>query len=207
LIPGTLLSLSPLATVSPNSSWYRPNPNTYQNTTVITINRTRTNISLKFENGSIRVNNATRTSLIATSEADLSYILFKNTIPEYANRNVNFTVDGVFFANSTADASGFISLNHTKSITSGSSHTFEWTAFTPITPGDEVSGDLNGDGVVDEKDVVIVNQHMGNLTWPPFPNYDVNQDGIVDIYDMQFVTGKIPPSLIEQVVNFLKSLV
>lgn len=48
---------------------------------------------------------------------------------------------------------------------------------------------------------------MGNATFPPFPNYDFNQDGIVDIYDMQFVTGKIPPSLIEQVVNYLKSLI
>lgn len=113
----------------------------------------------------------------------------------------------MFFANRTADASGFITFNYTKVITSGSSHTFEWVAFTPIIPGHEVSGDLNGDGVVDEKDVVIVNQHMGNLTRPPFPNYDVNQDGILDIYDMQFVTDKIPLSLAEQVYNYLKSLV
>ena len=80
---GTLHSLSPLATatVSPNASWYRPNPNTYQNTTVITINRT--NISLKFENGSIKVSNVLRKSLTSTSESDQSYILFKNTVPEY----------------------------------------------------------------------------------------------------------------------------
>ena len=103
------------------------------------------------------MSNATRTLLTATSEGDQSYVLFKNTVPEYANRNVNFTVDGVFFANRTANASGFITFNYSKVIKSGSSHTFEWTAFTPNTPGDEVSGDLNGDGVVDEKDVVIVN--------------------------------------------------
>jgi len=115
----------------------------------------------------------------------------KNTVPEYAKRNVNFTVDGVFFANKTADASGFITFNYTKVIKSGSSHTFEWVAFTPITPGDEVSGDLNGDGVIDEKDVVIVNQHMGNLTWPQFPNYDVNTNGIVDIYDVTRVSVKV----------------
>jgi hypothetical protein len=152
------------------------------------------------------VSNATQTMLTATSDADQSYILFDNIVPEYANRNVNFTVDGVFYANSTADASGSISFNYTGFSGSGSTHTFEWVAFTPIIPGPEVSGDLNGDGVVDEKDVVIVNQHMGNLTWPPFPNYDINQDGIVDIYDMTFVTGKVPPSLIEPVYNFLKSL-
>lgn len=91
----------------------------YQNTTVITINRTRTNITLKFDNGSINVSNATRTFLKATSEGEQSYILFKNTVPEYANRNVNFTVDGVFFANRTADASVFITFNYTKVIKQG----------------------------------------------------------------------------------------
>ena len=76
-------------------------------------------------------------------------------------------------------------------------------AFTPIIPGIEVSGDLNGDGVVDEKDVVIVNQHMGNLTWPPFPNYDINQDGIVDIYDMTFITGKMRQKIVPK--NFFNN--
>ncbi len=62
----------------------------------------------------------------------------------------------MFFANSRADASGFISFNYTRILTSRSSHTFERVAFTPIIPGSEVSRDLNGEGVVDEKDVVIV---------------------------------------------------
>lgn len=73
-------------------------------------------------------------------------------------------------------------------------------------PSSSVSGDLNGDDVVDEKEFLIVYQHMGNVSSYPYPNYDVNKDKIVDVLDMRFVTGKISVSLIEQVHNFLKSL-
>jgi hypothetical protein len=73
-------------------------------------------------------------------------------------------------------------------------------------PPGPVRGDLNGDRVVDENDVDIVRQHMGNKTYPPYPNYDSNQDGIVDMYDMRFVTGKIPLSLVDLVLAFLNSL-
>jgi hypothetical protein len=72
-------------------------------------------------------------------------------------------------------------------------------------PG-QVSGDLNGDRVVDENDVDIVRQHMGNKTTPPYPNYDFNQDGIVDVLDMEYVTGKLPLSIIDRVLAFLNSL-
>jgi hypothetical protein len=63
---------------------------------------------------------------------------------------------------------------------------------------------LNGDRIVDEKDVDIVLRHMGNVTFPPFPNYDFNQDGIVDMLDLQFITGKIPPSFSRTGVEFLE---
>jgi len=203
---GTLLSLSPLATatVSPNESWYRPNPNTYQNTTVITIDRARTYHKLKFPNGSITVTDANQTLLTATSAAGQSYILFNNTIPGFYNKSVTFMVDNVIYANQTANESGFVSFNYTSLISSGSSHTFKWLSNTSSSG---VDGDLNDDGIVDEKDVDIVNQHMWNVTSSPYPNYDVNQDGIVDILDMQFVMGKIPDNLIDQVAAFLKSLV
>jgi hypothetical protein len=59
---------------------------------------------------------------------------------------------------------------------------------------------------VDENDVDIVRQHMGNKTTPPYPNYDFNQDGIVDVLDMEYVTGKIPLSLVDRVLAFLNSL-
>jgi hypothetical protein len=60
-------------------------------------------------------------------------------------------------------------------------------------PVSGIMGDLNGDGVVDEKDVVIVDQHMGNVTLPPYPNYDVNQNGIVDTLDIELVLNQIQP--------------
>ena len=113
-------------------------------------------------------------------------------------------VDNLIYANQTANESGFVSFNYTSFISSGSSHTFKWLSNTSSSA---IEGDLNDDGVVDEKDVDIVRQHMWTLTSSPYPNYDVNQDGIVDILDMQFVMGKIPDNLIDQVAAFLKSLV
>jgi hypothetical protein len=111
---------------------------------------------------------------------------------------------GGTLANTTyADNDGVIRFSHS-----------DWPAdvFTVVgdvvatPPPGQVSGDLNGDRVVDENDVDIVRQHMGNKTYPPYPNYDSNQDGIVDMYDMRFVTGKIPLSLVDQVLAFLNSL-
>jgi hypothetical protein len=60
------------------------------------------------------------------------------------------------------------------------------------TPGSSIV-DLNGDGVVDEKDLDMIIQLMGNVTLPPYPNYDVNQDGIVDILDIELVLNQIQP--------------
>ncbi|MCG2735974.1 MAG: hypothetical protein L6282_06220 [Candidatus Methanoperedenaceae archaeon] len=178
LSPAPLLLFSPLATatVSPNSSWYRPNPNTYQNTTVITIDRARTNITLKFNNGSIMVSNATQTSVDATSAADQSYILFNNTVLGYANRDVNFTVDGVIYANRTADASGFVSFNYTKFIASGSSHVFKWVVNTS-------NYDVNNDGVVDIYDLILVGNNPDQSIPLPYPDYDVDGNGKVDLND------------------------
>ena len=47
--------------------------------------------------------------------------------------------------------------------------------------------DVNGDGIVDIRDIVIVGQHFGQTTSPPYPRYDVNADGIVDIRDIVIV--------------------
>jgi len=173
---GTLQQLSPLATatVSPNSSWYRPNPNTYQNTTVITINRIRTNITLKFPNGSIMVSNATQTSFEAVTDSPQSYVIINNTVPEFANKNLSFTADGVTYANSTADSKGFVSFNYTGA---WSKHRFEWV----IIP----------DGNVYLLDLIQVALHFGEATSAPYPNYDANEDGKVDISDVVLVAREI----------------
>ena len=54
-------------------------------------------------------------------------------------------------------------------------------------PGTPVSGDLNGDGVVNETDLNIVDINIGKTTSIPYPNYDANANGIVDIFDMRLV--------------------
>jgi hypothetical protein len=169
-------NLSPLATatVSPNSSWYRPNPNTYQNTTVITIDRARTNITLRFSNGSITVCNATQTRFDATTDYHQSYVIINNTVPEFANKNLSFTADGITYANSTADSNGFVSFNYTGT---WSKHTFEWV----IIP----------DGNVNLLDLIQVALHFGEKTSAPYPSYDLNADGIVDIFDAVLVAKKI----------------
>jgi hypothetical protein len=176
LIFGTLLSLSPLATatISPDSSWYRSIPNTYQNTTVITINRTRTNISLKFTNGTLTVSNATRTSFEATTAYPQSYVIINNTLPEMANKGLSFTADGITYANSTADAKGFVSFNYTGT---WSKHTFGWV--------------VNSNGNVSLSDLILVATHFGEATSAPYPSYDPNTDGIVSIFDAVLVAKKI----------------
>ncbi|MDO8724532.1 MAG: hypothetical protein Q7J35_00510 [Candidatus Methanoperedens sp.] len=107
-----------------------PHPNTYQNTTVITIERARTNITLRFPNGTITVN-ATQKSLNATTSYSQSYVVFNNTILAFANRDVNFAVDDVIYTNKTANASGFLSFNYTNFMASGSMHTFKWVLNVP----------------------------------------------------------------------------
>jgi len=178
-IPGTpLLTLSPLATatVSPNPSWYRSNPNTYQNTTVITIDRARTNISLKFPNGSITISNATQTSFDATTDYHQSWVIINNTLPEKANQNLSFAADGVTYANSTADSKGFVSFNYTGA---WSKHTFEWKFSLSIY-------DLNSDGEVNILDLNMIAQNFYQPA-ASCPVCDVDKDGIISILDLVIV--------------------
>jgi len=69
------------------------------------------------------VSNATQTRLIATSDYSQSYVVFNNTVPGFAGRSVSFFVDGTRYANSTANATGFVSFNY---MGAWLSHTFEW---------------------------------------------------------------------------------
>ncbi|MFZ3382388.1 MAG: carbohydrate binding domain-containing protein [Candidatus Methanoperedens sp.] len=51
--------------------------------------------------------------------------------------------------------------------------------------------DLNNDSVVDINDLYIVFLHFNESLTLPRPNYDVNIDGIVDIYDMIILSNSI----------------
>lgn len=185
---GTLQQLSPLATatVSPDESWYRPNPNTYQNTTVIQVNRTRTNISLKFPNGTMTVTNATRTSFEASTNSTQSYVLINNTLPEFANKNILFLVDGVRYASTMANSTGFMSINYTGSWSSP--HTFEWFS----SAGSFLYQDVNQDGLVNIDDLNYISLIIN--TNGTCALCDVNRDGSVDIYDITLVTNDVHSS-------------
>lgn len=53
------------------------------------------------------------------------------------------------------------------------------------------SYDINNDGIIDISDAVIVGQHYGETTAPPYPIYDVNTDGIVNTTDVDLVVQHI----------------
>jgi Carbohydrate binding domain/Bacterial Ig-like domain (group 2)/Dockerin type I domain len=52
-------------------------------------------------------------------------------------------------------------------------------------------GDLNNDGIVDINDLWILFGHFNESKLAPFPDYDMNADGNVDILDVVSVTNKI----------------
>ena len=96
----------------------------------------------------MNISNATQTSLSATTGSPQSYVIFNNTVPRFANRNVSFMVDGELYANKTANSTGFVSFNYTGA---WSARTFEWRGFDP---------DVNKDGSVNVLDLNIVAQDM-----------------------------------------------
>jgi len=120
---GTIQQLQPLAQVtgvSPDPSWYRPTPNTYQNTTVLQINYTRTNISV---NANQNATNITVTRW--NTSLSQGQVLVNFTAESVGGNNVNFTVcsltatktyaikkDGAAFASKTADSSGCVWFNN-----------------------------------------------------------------------------------------------
>lgn len=51
--------------------------------------------------------------------------------------------------------------------------------------------DVNGNGVVEDGDLAIIQQHYNEVTGPPYPAYDVKADGLVDIHDATVVGQNI----------------
>jgi uncharacterized repeat protein (TIGR01451 family) len=66
-------------------------------------------------------------------------------------------------------------------------------AMTRIDVG-QIPGDVNGDGVIDCKDIAIVRAAFGKRTGEPGfdPRADVVPDGVIDIRDLAFVSQKLP---------------
>ncbi len=91
-----------------------------------------------------------------------------------ANKDVSFTADGITYATSTADSKGFVSINYSWT---GSKHKFEWAS--------------NPDGNTGMVDLIQVSLHFGEVTSAPYPSYDPNADGIVDISDVVLAAKKV----------------
>ena len=56
--------------------------------------------------------------------------------------------------------------------------------FTPVEP--EIKADVNGDGIVNIQDLVLVASHLGETGLSPG---DVNGDGVVNIQDLVLVAS------------------
>ncbi|MDW7775653.1 MAG: cohesin domain-containing protein [Methanosarcinales archaeon] len=48
--------------------------------------------------------------------------------------------------------------------------------------------DVNGDGAVDLTDYGIIDEHFSETTSFPYPRWDVNSDGIVNVQDLRLIT-------------------
>jgi len=110
------------ATIYPNSSWYRPNPNTYQNTTTIQL-PPATNWSI-LPNITITINASSDKNLTA-SWPGIAQVYFNTTIPEWQGQPVYLIHDNVQVSSSIANATGFISFSY-----SGLNDTFNVTNMT-----------------------------------------------------------------------------
>jgi len=51
--------------------------------------------------------------------------------------------------------------------------------------------DVNQDGYVNEADLEIIRSNFGQITYAPYPLYDVTEYGVVDIYDITAVSTNI----------------
>ena len=96
--------------------------------------------------------------------------MINNTLPEMANKDVSFTADEVTYAASTVDSKDLVSINYSWT---GSKHKFEWAS--------------NPDGNTSMVDLIQVGLHFGEETSAPYPSYDVNADGIVDIVEKRLL--------------------
>jgi hypothetical protein len=95
--------------------------------------------------------------------------------------NYNYLIkkDGVNLSIQQADTTGKIAFNN--SIWNSPSK------FTVI----ESAPASDGNVTFTNGDLVIVKEHFGENTSAPYPKYDPNKDGIVDIMDIVYVATKI----------------
>jgi outer membrane protein assembly factor BamB len=109
--------------------------------------------------------------------------------PANAN-NQGVTWDSDNEAVATVDADGKVTAvsagmaNITVTTTDGG---FTAACLVTVTSGGGSGNDLNGDGIVNVVDLILIGQRFGDSDVPGWINLDVNRDGKVDILDMVLV--------------------
>ena len=96
--------------ITPNSSWYRPNPNTYQNTTTITLPQP-TNWGI-LPNITINVNASSDKNLTALW-LGTAQVNFNTTIPEWASQTLYLKHDEAIVDTKDANITGFVAFSYT----------------------------------------------------------------------------------------------
>ena len=137
-------------TIVPNSSWYRPNPNTYQNTTTITLPQP-TNWSI-LPDTTISVNASSDKNLTATWSGT-AQVNFNTTILEWANMYLSLKHDEIVVDTKTSNATGFVSFSYT-----GLNGDFN------ITPVYNISGYVNDSIGAAISSVSVTNDTNSNTT-------------------------------------------
>lgn len=124
-------------TISPNSSWYRPNPNTYQNTTTIQL-PVPTNWSIKPDT-TISVNASSDINLTA-SWLGTATVLF-NTTTSWTSTTLYLKHDGTTVDTKTSNATGFVNFTYT-----GTNGNFNVSNSTVATVTEETTTSAGGGG-------------------------------------------------------------
>lgn len=105
-----------------------------------------------------------------------------------SNQGITWASDNETVA--TVDAAGKVTAvstgtaNITVTTTDGG---FTAACLVTVTSGGGSGNDLNGDGIVNVVDLILIGQRFGDSDVPGWINLDVNRDGKVDILDMVLV--------------------
>ncbi len=96
--------------INPDSSWYRSNPNTYQNTTTIQLPQA-TNWSI-LPDTTINVNASSDKNLTASWSGSAT-VLFNTTIPEWNSTTLYLKHDGTTVDTKSSNSTGFVNFSYT----------------------------------------------------------------------------------------------
>jgi hypothetical protein len=123
---------------------------------------------------------AVTVTVYATQSMPPSIVIGSTTVSLDVGQSITLT----FTWNTTGFAYGYYTISATVDPVAGETNTGDNT-FTDDTVLVTIPGDINGDGIIDIYDAILLanafNSTPGKVNWNP--NADINGDNIVDIYD------------------------